>query len=189
MRKRAGRIIAFLLLFVFLFVTVQAVLTPKWRTRTGESLCETDKYGFFYELPENTVDYFTMGSSTSFWSVNPTRIYAETGITGYCLGNDSEKINFTYYLLKEALKTQHPRAIFLDASLLLAGNASGPALTRAMVQLKPSLNKLKAALDCQNEERSAMELLFQLLQFHDRWKGLTKEDFSFGPDPDYAQNS
>ncbi len=188
MRKRAGRIIAFLLLFVFLFVTVQAVLTPKWRADSGGSEDETDKYGFFYELPKNTVDYFTMGASTSCYSISPSRIYAETGITGYCLGNDGQRIDILYYLLKEALKTQHPKMVFLDMSLLMKEETIDACLTRAFVQMKPSFNKLQAAQNCKTETRTAMELLFPLIQFHDRWKDLTKKDFYFGAAQDYVRN-
>lgn len=192
MEKYVGKAISFLLILVLLLLTIQAVLTPKWRFDPQNTYIEsdTDRYDFFYKLPKNTVDYFTIGASTSFYSVNPTRIYAETGITGYDIGSPGSGIELNYYILKECLKTQQPKAVFIDASRLIRTYKaeSDAQLTQALIQMRPSLNKLEAAVACRNENQSVLELLFPLIQFHDRWADLTEGDFSFGYSLGYAQN-
>lgn len=192
MKINAVKVISFLLILVMLLLTVQAVMTPKWHfdpERTGrDTEGDTDRYGVFYELPKNTVDYVTIGASTSYYSINPTRIYGETGIVGYCIGHSSMRKDLAYFILKEMLKTQHPQVVFFDASLLVKGQSHAPSMTKAFCQMSPSLNKLEAALACQTEDVSATELLFPLIQFHERWKSLSREDFTFGPAPDYAQS-
>ncbi len=189
-KKLMGRGLSFLLILVLLLLGVQAVLTPKWHF-SAERFIEgdTDKYGSFYELPENTADYITIGASTSFYTVSSMQIYAKTGITGYCLGNGNQRTDLTYYVLKEGLKTQHPKAVFLDmAPIAISREPVDANITQVLTQMKPSLNKVEAAIDCQTESLTAAELLFPLLQFHNRWYQLNTSDFSFGPVADYAQN-
>lgn len=189
MKKSVGKAISFLLILVILFFAVQAVMTPKWRFNPDTFTDgDTDKYGFFYKLPKNTANYFTIGASTSYHSLNPTRIYAKTGITGYCLGHGNMRMDFVYYMLKEGLKTQHPQVVFLDMSPLFHDEPFTTDFTKALVQMRPSLNKLKAALVCKGENQSAIELLFPLFRFHDRWTDLDQGDLIFGPTTDYAQN-
>ena len=190
--KRVGKTISFLLILGLLLILIQMILTPKWRFDAKNTYIESDmdRYGFFYKLPQNTVDYFTIGASTSFYSVNPTRIYAETGITGYDIGSSGAGIELNYYILKECLKTQKPKAVFIDASRLIRTykTESDAQLTQALIQLRPSINKFEAAWVCRNENQSVLELLFPLIQFHDRWADLTEGDFFFDASPDYAQN-
>lgn len=49
-----------------------------------------------------------------YTGVNPNVIWKNVGITSYNLGQPEQQIWTTYSYIKEALKYQNPKAIFLD---------------------------------------------------------------------------
>lgn len=191
--KKIVKPVVFFLIFVLMFLTVQEIMTPKWRfepapsSNYGEG--ETDKYGHFYTLPDNTVDYLILGNSTAYRSINPTLIYAATGIAGYSLGGPSQRSDMSYYWLREALKTQSPSIVFLDVtSLTRSGHAPSADITKTIVPMKLSMNKIEAILNCKTNSQTFAELMVPMIQFHSRWTSLTKNDWTVGNTPDYFMN-
>lgn len=172
--KIIGKVLCFLLIFVMLFFAVQAVMTPKWRTG---SEAETDKMALFYDLPNDTLDYLIVGTSPAYFGLSPMMIYAKTGIVGYDLGNARQSIVSSYYLFKEALKTQSPKIVFWDVSSLFSATTTAADVTRTVVPLKFSKNKIEMIRNDKRESQSFSELLFPIIQFHDRWESLSAEDF------------
>lgn len=183
----------FVLLFGFLFVLSQKILTPKWIYGINEaSQGETNRYQTFYQLEKNSLDYLTIGDSKSYYSINPSLIYAETGYMGYCLGCTGEGIGLAYYWMEEALKYQSPQYIFWDVSTLLSESSiavsekyEASAVPKALTYMKFGPTKIRACIENQIEERNWLQLLIPMLSFHTRWKELEKVDFSYD-NSDYA---
>lgn len=173
--------VLFLAIFMVIFLSVQRVLTPKWRFNGGNDEGEDEKYGSFYQLPRDTLDYLTIGASQSYFSVTPIRIYSETGITGYCLGSSGQSIEISYYWLKEALKTQSPKYIFIDVNCLLYSLENKEKnvnfYTKSLMSMNFSWNKIEAIWNCKRDDRTVFDYLFPILQFHTRWNELTINDF------------
>lgn len=189
-QKSIAKIVVFFAIFSVLFLTVQAVLTPKWRFDPQKGAeGETDKYESFYALKKNSVDYLVIGNSISYRSINPMIIYNEAGITGYDLGSSMQRPDLSYYWVKEALKSQSPKVLFFEASGLINANETVKAfITQAIIPMKPSLNKTEAILSCKNETQTFLELMFPLVQFHDRWISLGEKDWIIGNSSDYHLN-
>lgn len=171
------KISVFLVFFGVLFILSEKVLEEKWLD-SDQDIC---KYNSFYELPENTLDYIVLGASGSFFSINPMLIYAQEGYTGYNLGSAVQTIELSYYWLQEACKYQKPEYVFIDASSFLydENDKSKETLIRGMTYMKFSELKLRAAKECRLPEMSKIELISPIYTFHDRWKGLTEDDFDF----------
>ena len=68
-----------------------------------------------YRLEDNSIDVLALGSSHSFVDINPSVLYREYGIAGFDLGGSRQPFWNSYYYLKEALKTQKPEVIILEA--------------------------------------------------------------------------
>lgn len=186
--KKVAKPVVFFLIFVLMFLMVQEIMTPKWRS-TDTPDAETDRLASFYALPDNTVDYLILGNSTCFFGINPTLIYAETGIAGYDFGSAMQRFDLSYYRLREGLKTQSPSTVFLDISpLFLQGRTTSAFLTKAIVPMKFSRNKIETILNCKNDSQTFAELMFPLIQFHSRWTSLTKADWFWGNRSDYGMN-
>lgn len=163
------------LLFLMVWI-VQGVFTPKWYSPNPDS--ETDKYGYFYTIPDNSLDYIVLGTSPAYQGIYPSVIYAETGISGYDFGTGRQSANLSYYWLVEALKTQSPKYVFFDVSPLFNDyNTLDEDVIRSLIQMKFSANKIEAILNCKNETQDIFEIVFPLYRFHDRWTQLLEIDF------------
>lgn len=192
------KVFTFMLILCVIFVFLQGILTPKWLYGEGlfggASQGETSRYQTFYQLEKNSLDYITVGNSLTYYSINPSLIYAETGYRGYNVGVARQGIGLAYYWAEEALKYQSPKYLFWDANLLLSESAIDSndgdetvTINKAFAYMKFGTTKIKASIDIagQTDKMNWIQILFPMASFHTRWKYLTKDDFSYSND-DYA---
>ena len=83
---------------------------------TGDS---TTIINGFYEEEKNSIDVIFIGSSNCFCTVNPLILYEKYGITAYDFASSSQPMNISLLYLKEALKTQNPKVVALEANMLV----------------------------------------------------------------------
>lgn len=102
--------LCFLLVLVFLTQRISLMVQVY-----GTKMSEPDRRTcLFFELPRNTVDCLFIGTSHVYCSYIPQRIYDEAGITSASLATSSQSYQNTYWLLKEALRYQNPKAVVMD---------------------------------------------------------------------------
>lgn len=132
----------------------------------------------FYALEPNTVDVLNLGSSHMFVDVNPAVLWEDYGISSFNLGGSAQPLWNTYYYLKEALKTQTPKLLVLEAyGTVFSFEYSGPSqIIKNVSALKPSGNKL-AALQASVPEGERLGYGLEFIQYHSRYKQLAKADF------------
>lgn len=132
----------------------------------------------FYKLESNTLDVLTLGSSHSFAHINTPLLWNEYGIAGFNLGASSQPLYFTYYYLKEALKTQKPKLIILEAFTALTRSEyiNIPFTLRNTLGMKWSKNKIDMIKVCANRE-SWKYFFLEYTQYHKRYIDLVEEDF------------
>ncbi|MCQ2483898.1 MAG: hypothetical protein MJ168_01045 [Clostridia bacterium] len=68
----------------------------------------------FYTIPENTLDVVFVGSSSVHTCFYPTLAWKHYGFTSYCLGMDRCSYVTILPMVKEAIRTQHPKLIVID---------------------------------------------------------------------------
>ena len=68
--------------------------------------------------PRDSIDVLFLGSSYAYCDWNPAVMYTESGLTGYVMGGSEQPPALTYWYLKEALKTQSPSVVVLEANSL-----------------------------------------------------------------------
>lgn len=111
---RIIEIVVFVLLV--LFVINKASL---FYTVYGKDLTDPDRSTrLFYELPKDSVDVIFLGDSHSYNSYVPSRIYKKAGVTSASLATSSSSIINQYWQLKEALKSQKPKIVVLEAHVM-----------------------------------------------------------------------
>ena len=106
--KNNVRAVAFLLLVVILLEIWICWLKPKHYD--GNLIMES-----FYAQPENSIDMLVIGSSHTFVDVNTGTLWDEFGIPSFVIGGSLQPFWNSYYYLKEAVKTQTPRLVVLEA--------------------------------------------------------------------------
>ncbi len=109
-------------------------------------------YGYEAE-PEGTIDVFILGDSESRTSISPMEMFHQVGITSYCCGVNSENLSELKQMLCRILTTQNPKLVIVECNVLFT------EFTWKDVLL---------------DEVSSV---FPVIDWHDRWKHLKKEDF------------
>lgn len=111
MRKKMFDLLRYFISIAFLitiFVFSYVILSTTFK---GEDIDENES---FHNLPENTMEAIVIGSSHAQYSFSPSFFYQETGLYSYVLGTPCQPLDVSYLMLKEALKTQSPKVVFLE---------------------------------------------------------------------------
>ena len=119
----------------------------------------------YLEEPEDSLDLLILGSSRAYCDVIPARIYQQTGVTSFVNCGPSQTASLTYYYLRESLRTQSPKYVFVEASGLYYGVNEDHSKDN-VCYMPPSVNRILAAAAC---EEDILELaLYPLQEFHGR---------------------
>lgn len=130
----------------------------------------------FYQCEEN-IDTLFLGTSHCFRAYDP-KLYAElTGESAFSLGSSSQNIDTSYYLLKEAIKYNEVKKVYLDIYyIFLFFNPEKRELLEANIisdYMKPSWNRLDFIVHCSSEEHYTNSLL----PFRRNWQKLGDLDY------------
>ena len=124
--------------------------------------------------PRDSIDVLFLGSSYAYCDWNPAGMYAESGLTGYVLGGSEQVPAITYWYLKEALRTQSPSVVVMEATSLFFDRYQN--YTQINLGYMPwGMNRVQAILECAEEDKK-LGLFWDLYFYHDRWKELTPSD-------------
>ena len=136
----------------------------------------------YYDLPADTVDVLFAGSSHIGMNINTQLLYEEYGIAGYKCWGSIQPIWNTYYYLVEALKTQTPKVVVIDAhgATFDYEYSDYVVQTKNLLGLKFSRNKIDA-VKASCPEDSWFNLLAGLPTYHSRYGELNHTDFEFFP--------
>ena len=142
----------------------------------------------FYELEPNTVDVLFFGSSIGVAAFSPMELYNNYGITSYNLSSAEQSPPISYFWLQEALHTQRPKVVMLEAFFLFNYfdyyykplNTSETRVRQALDPMRWSPVKMNAIREiCElDESYHAFEYYFPIIQYHDRWKYINAEELS-----------
>lgn len=156
------------LLTVAFFLALCLITT--WLARVY--IPKRDSYGALWDSylaePEDSIDLMVFGSSLAFCDIIPAAIYEETGVSAYVMAAPEATVPYIYYYVKEALKTQSPRVIFVEISSAYFDEYTN--FTDVTVGYMPfGTAKLEAALFA-SEPEARTGLLFPLYNYHSRWE-------------------
>jgi len=135
----------------------------------------------FHELPKDSLEVVLFGSSRMWRGVNVMEMYDEYGIGAYNLGCNWQHINTTNLFVHDALKSQSPKLIVIDAT-----NAHLPLMDVDMdgeiyytESIPWSLTKYKTVRQYFGR---GLERYFSyfvpLCAFHENWQNVTTDNFN-----------
>ena len=172
MRKNFLRGLVVLLVFVSVFLLCEKILMIK----SEDGIEQMQSY---YLQKENTVDVLFVGSSHMYCNVNTGTLWDNYGMSAFDLGGAEQPYWNSYYFIKEALKTQRPKAIVMSVTIpgirfddyqseaWLMTNLYGMHWNRNRIE-----NTKVSALP-----ESFWRVLFPMNTIHSRYSELTKDDF------------
>lgn len=172
--KKFFLLIGFLICFGLLFSMAQNILRKKI---DGSQ----DFVHYAYRLENNTTDVLFLGSSHVYYSVSPNELWGEYGIPSAVLGSPAQALCSTYYLLKDFLKHQKPKAVVLEAygASYDVTYMSETRMRQVLDAMPMSPVKLEAIGDlCKDFSfGKKMTYLFPISLYHSRWQELKPYDF------------
>ncbi len=179
-KKKAGfliRLACFALFTMLMLAFATYVLTPKH----DYGICSMVN---LYRQPDGSVDVLTVGTSLAYAGVNTNVLWEEFGIASYNLCSAEQPFWVSYYTIKEALKTQHPKVILLDAksSTYTRDYSKRGRTILSTFGIKGIENRIGAIMACVEDAKDAAGYILGLPEVHSNYKKLTAEDFTFPPD-------
>lgn len=171
--QKAVKVLAFLLVLALCYGAADQIL--KIKTYDMLSMAQ------LRALPEDTIDVLILGSSHVGMNIDNKQIYDNYGISNYNVWVGFQPLWNTYYCLKESLKTQKPKVVVVDvylASTTLEYNTKEIALKN--IELLPfGIDKIHAALDSFESWQDAVEALWGMPYYHERYAELESDDFAY----------
>ena len=179
-KKLAGfgvRLVCFAVITVLLLTYVNYVFTPKH----DYGICSMVTY---YGQEKDTIDVLTIGTSLAYAGINTNVLWKEYGIAAYNLCSAEQPFWVSYYLLKEALKTQHPQLILLDAkpSIYTRDYSKRGRTILSTFGIRGIENRIGAIMACVETAKDAESYILGLPEVHSNYKKLELSDFVFPPD-------
>lgn len=95
---------------VFVAALCACLLLADHVTRRDDS---ERKYGPFFE-EKNDIDVFFMGTSHVLDGVSPMELWRDYGVTSYNMGNSSECLGMTEWVLRLAMQAHKPKVVMID---------------------------------------------------------------------------
>ena len=171
------RLVCLLLLFSMAYTHAVFVLTPKY----DYGICSMMN---LYRQPENSVDVLVVGTSMAYAGINTNVLWQEYGIAAYDLCSAEEPFWISYYSLKEALKTQRPKLIILDAKACIYTNdysKRGRTIlsTYGILSLENRIGAILASVESFDD---ALGFILAMPEIHNNYQELTLNDFVCPPD-------
>lgn len=122
----------------------------------------------YQALPEDSVDILFLGSSHSGTTIQPQIIGEITGVEGFDIGTAGADLKTAYFILKQSLKTQHPRWVVLETSSIQFGIDQDALVYTTAELLSPGFKQAYAAEYF--PAKGQVLSFFPLLQNHTLWK-------------------
>lgn len=132
-------------------------------------------WNMYLKEKENSIDLMFVGSSMAYCDVIPARIYENTGHTAYVLSAPYMMPDTMYYYIKEALRTQSPEVIMLEATSFFFTINEADYYKVNIGYMPYSINRLEATLFA-SPAKEKLGLLFPLFNYHERWEQYTLKE-------------
>lgn len=171
---------------ICLLLLLQELLIPKYMEHAREGALT----GEYYANAGNN-DVIFIGDCEVYENFSPITLWERYGITSYIRGSAQQTVWQSYYLMEETFRYETPRVMVFNVLSMKydtpesTGNRSRREAYNRMTldTMRWSSSKWNAILASMTEEEKQgdgiFSYLFPILRYHDRWRQLTQEDFTY----------
>ena len=173
--KTVLSVVAVLLVFIALFGLVTQLLTPKYMT----DLVEGSMISQYYR-ESGGHDVIFIGDCEVYANFSPMELYRNRGITAYVRGTSQQLIWQSYYILRETLRYETPKAVVYNVNAMRYGEPVSEAYNRLTIDgMRWSQDKVDIIQASMMEEEDFLSYVFPILRYHSRFDELTAEDVTY----------
>ncbi|MDR1801745.1 MAG: hypothetical protein LBQ95_07920 [Lachnospiraceae bacterium] len=164
--------ILFLILAVALIWGLNLLCKPRW----NENWFSTPNVSGMYDLPKDSIEALGLGTSITLRGFSPLTFYEEYGISAYNLATEAQPMMGSYYLLKEFLRNQSPKVVYVEVWGLFDDSNNEAMYRKAFDYMKLSSNKWEAIKERSKMDGSSslLSYVFPLYMYHTGWKDINK---------------
>lgn len=162
--KKILKVIFFIISFVLIFFSIQKIFIP-YNIRIK-------RWYSFYEIPKDNLDIIFLGSSHSYATYYPEMIDNRLKINSFNMSSNSQCIDQLYFNLKEILKYQKPKIVFIEVFSLAWDSKEHVGdwfIYDNLDGQKFSLNKINSVLAYRKKD-NRIDSLLPLIRSHQDWK-------------------
>ena len=152
MKTKLIKAISFTIILIMLLLISSNIVIPKNNTEEA-GMHDYEANGILAE-EDNSIDLLVLGDSEAFTSITPMQLWNDYGYTGYVCCSTAQTLAESVMYLNRTMKKQHPKMIILEASNIFT------------------------ASDREEHVTQILNSMFPVLEYHDRWKYLRKEDWT-----------
>lgn len=106
--------ILLVLIQIFNVVVLNAAIKHQNKEALGTEIVDLDSM----REKVDTIDILALGDSESYTSFSPMDLWEKEGVTSFVLAKSGQRISDAYHILKNNLKRQNPKAVFLETNML-----------------------------------------------------------------------
>ena len=163
-----------LLLFLFL-IFLQRLFMPKY---TG-TVIEGNFTEEYYRDP-TAHELIVIGNCESYENISPMVLWRDFGITSYIRGNANQLIPQSYYILRETLRHEMPKAVLLNIQAMTVPEQTTEEYNRMVFDgMRWSEDKLEGIKASMMEDESLIDYIFPLLRYKGRLSELSSDDLRY----------
>ena len=168
------RLLCFLVIAFCVLGYALYVLTPKH----DYGICAMNN---LYAQPDDSIDVLAVGTSQLYAGINTNVLWARYGIAAYDLCSAEQPFWVSYYMIREALKTQHPKVILLDVkpSCYIGNYTRHGRIILSTFGIRGLENRFGAIRACVKTSEEAQEYIFGITAVHSNYESITLEDFKY----------
>lgn len=171
------RLICFALLAALMLGYATYVLTPKH----DFGICSMMN---LYAQPKESIDVLSVGTSLAYAGINTNVLWSQYGIAAYNLCSAEQPFWVSYYTIREALKTQRPKVILLDAkpAIYTRDYTKRGRTILSTYGIRGLENRIGAMLACVEQPSDALGYILGLPEVHSNYAKVEWKDFVMPPD-------
>ena len=174
MKKKIIISIAAILIIATVLALFSGLLAPKYITNPEGRLT-----GEYYSQSSGN-DVIFLGDCEVYETFVPAILWEKYGISSYVRGSAQQLIWQSYYILKETLQYEKPKAVVFNVYSLKYGKPQSEAYNRMTFDsMKWSKIKFDAIFASMTDEESILDYVFPLLRYHSRISELELNDFKY----------
>lgn len=138
----------------------------------------------FHNLPENSIEVITYGSSIMWNGIDVMEMYKNYGIGAYNYGCSWQAFNTTELFFEDSLRTQSPKVVIIDTNKISAILTDTPVdgeiyYTKAISNFDGKEKYLKQCFGDNIGYHLSYHIPF--IAFHQNWTGLSQNSFYDAP--------
>ena len=156
MKSKVIKSISFIIILITILILLSLLFNPK--NNSNEAGMHNRSANGILAEPDNTIDLMVIGNSEAYATIVPMELWNDYGYTSYICASPEQPLPLTIRLVVEALKHQKPKMIILEAS------------------------SMHLTSDLSDASDQVLNHFLKVFQYHDRWKNLSKEDFTSKPE-------